>query len=408
MATPLSTPERRSYFGFLVFVPLLGSALGVNGAAMFQIIAHENLGLSSEQIGLAVGLGALSIPFQILAARIPLSAAHRNLRLFVVSMAVMCVAMAWLLIGSGLGATTIVVAVILIAVLAELAVSVLYATSLQPLLSTTVDATSRQWLNGQGRAASGVVSIGLVALVGSIGRDGRIVVLIALTVLGAVLLPVISQLRTSDEAPAATTSESGQEQKWDANLVWVVVAIGASVLAAWPFFVTYAADVFWPAANLGVVGAALVAGALGASAVWRPTDEGLLGRAWLGAIAMLLSAVALVVLAPAPNGWGRAAGTLAILVVGSAAGSVVRMSLLEMAHAQATTASSVSILTTLDVVASTALQVGFLIAGFLIRASAPDGFGSGWFVDPFQASLIAGAVLLLAALSRVKPTMSLP
>lgn len=408
MVAPLSASERRAYLAFSVFIPLLGSALGVNGAAVFQIIAHENLGLSSEQIGLAVGLGAISIPFQVLAARIPLGAAHRNLRTFSVSMAVMCLAMALLMIGSNLSLTAVVVAVIVIAVLAELAVSVLYATSLQPLLSTTVDATSRQWLNGQGRAAAGVVGIGLVALVGSVGRDGRIAILIGLAVLGIVLLPLISQLRKPDPPTETTenleTLAADQPAVWNADLVWVLVAIGASVVAAWPFFVTYAADVYWPSANLGLVGAALVAGALGASAAWRPTEGRLLMRAKVAAVAMLASAVALVFLGSDSDGWGRGVAILGLLVVASGAGSVVRMSLLEMAHAHATESSSVSILTMLDVVASTALQGGFLVAGYLIQASAGGGSASEWAVDPFQLSLIVGAVLLLAALSQVKPT----
>jgi hypothetical protein len=38
---------------------------------LFQILALENLDLSATQIGLAVGLGAVSIPVQLLAARPP-------------------------------------------------------------------------------------------------------------------------------------------------------------------------------------------------------------------------------------------------------------------------------------------------------------------------------------------------
>lgn len=392
----LTTMERASYFAFVVLIPLLGAPLAVNGSAVFQIIAIEELGLTSRQVGLAVGLGAISIPFQIWATRMHLRIAHRNLRIFVFTMSTMCLIMAWLITRSG-STTFVVTCVIVIAILAELAVSVLFATSFQPLLSTTVDSRFRQRLNAQGRAAGGLLAIGLVIVVGWTSTSGRVGILIALAVIGAMLTPAISRLRRpapdrelASIAPAQRVDESG--------LSWIFAAIGISVIPAWPFFVTYSADTFWPSANLGLVGAALVVGGLGAAALWKPTADGLLVRARLGAVALLLCALALVPLKAPLTGLASGATAFGILVAAAAAGTVVRMSLLEMAHARSQASTSVAVLTRLDVIASTCMQLGFLAGGFLIEFSVD----STWIADPFQLSLIGGGALLVAAITRIR------
>ncbi len=388
-------PERCSYFAFVVLLPLLGASLGVNGSAVFQIIAIEEFGLTSRQVGWAIGLGAISIPFQIWAGRIPLRAAHRNLRLFVFLMSAMSLLMAWLIVGPG--STTFVVAcVIAIAVLAELAVSVLFATSFQPLLTTTVGPQFRQRLNAQGRAAGGVLAIGLVVLVGWTSTSGRIGILIGLAAMGALLTPAISRLRRPALSSTSVVASSAPGDV-DSSLKWIFAAIGISVLPAWPFFVTYASDSFWPSANLGLVGAALVVGGLGAAALWQPTVDGLLRRARWGAVAVLGCGLALIPFRSPITEMRTGAIALAILVAATAAGTVVRMSLLEMAHAQSDESTSVAVLTRLDVIASTSMQIGFLAGGYLIDLSV----GSTWIADPFQLSLVGGGGLLVAALTRV-------
>lgn len=400
---PLTGRERRGYFAIVAMLPLLGGPLGVNGGPVFQILAIENLGLDARQVGLAVGLGAISIPFQVQAARLPLRAAHRNLRLFIWSMAAMCLAMAWLMLGP-MPTTAVVVAVIAIAVLAELAVSVLFATSFQPLLSTTVDPGFRQRLNAQGRAAGGLLAIGFVGLVSALGVGGRIVVLVALAALGAALARVVSSVRRPPHEP--TDDRAGAEgpapgaNDVHEGLTWVYVALGVSVVPAWPFVVTYASDVYWPAANLGAVGAALAAGGLAASAFWRPTDHGLLARARVGGVVVLVCAVALVVLDPTRSGWWYGAAVLATIATAAGAGAVVRMSLLEQAHLRSTDTSTVAVLTRFDVIASTSMQLGFLAGGYLIDLSTE----SSWLADPFQLSLIVGSALLVLALSRIDRT----
>lgn len=391
----LTAKERASYFALVVLLPLLGAPLAINGSAVFQIIAIEDLGLTSRQVGLAVGLGAISIPFQIWATRIPLQAAHRNLRLFVLTMSVMSLIMAFLITEPG-STTFIVTCVIAIAVLAELAVSVLFATSFQPLLSTTVDSRFRQRLNAQGRAAGGLLAIGLVIVVGWTSTSGRVGILIGLAVMGAMLTPTISRLRrpAKDREHASTAQVRSED---DADLKWIFAAVGISVIPAWPFFVTYAADAFWPSANLGLVGAALVVGSLGAAALWRPTADGLLVRARRGAVALLCCAVALVPLNAPLTGAASGAVAFGILIAATAAGTVVRMSLLEMAHARSNASTSVAVLTRLDVIGSTCMQLGFLAGGFLIELSVD----STWIADPFQLSLIGGGALLVAAITQI-------
>ncbi len=391
----LTTTEQFSYFAFVVLLPLLGASLAVNGGAVFQIIAIEELGLTSRQVGLAVGLGAISIPFQIWATRIPLRLAHRNLRIFVFTMSAMCLVMAWLITGPG-STTFVVTSVMVIAVLAELAVSVLFATSFQPLLSTTVDPRFRQRLNAQGRAAGGLLAIGFVIVVGWTSTSGRIGILIGLAVVGAMLTPAISRLR--QPAPGRELASSPRDRPVeDTGLRWIFAAIGISVIPAWPFFVTYAADAFWPSAHLGLIGAALVLGGLGAAALWRPTVDGLLGRARFGAIALLCCALALVPLKTPLTGAASEIAAFGVLIAAAAAGTVVRMSLLEMAHARANAFTSVAVLTRLDVIASTCMQLGFLVAGFLIELSVD----STWVADPFQLSLIGAGALLVAAVTQI-------
>ncbi len=392
----ITATERASYLAFVVLLPLLGAPLAVNGSAVFQIIAIEELGLSSRQVGLAVGLGAISIPFQIWATRIPLQNAHRNLRVFVLTMSVMCLIMAGLITGAG-STTFVVTCVIVIAVLAELAVSVLFATSFQPLLSTTVDSRFRQRLNAQGRAAGGLVAIGLVIIVGWTSTKGRVGILIGLAAMGAMLTSAISGLRrpAPNREPASIPPD---ERADDAGLRWILAAIGISVIPAWPFFVAYSADAFWPSANLGLIGAALVVGSLGAAALWRPTVDGLLVRARVGAVALLCCALALVPLNAPLAGSGAKAMTFGILIAATAAGTVVRMSLLEMAHARSDESTSVAVLTRLDVIGSTCMQLGFLAGGFLIELSVD----STWIADPFQLLLIGGGMLLVAATTQLR------
>ena len=390
---------RRWFVAIAVVTPVVSAALGLNGGAIFQIVALENLGLNAEQIGLAVGLGAVSIPFQIWASRIPLRLARRHLTLYIATTSMLCLLLAWL-IQAPISATVVVAAAMLIAVLAELAVSVLWATSWQPLLSTSVTPNFRQRLNAQARAAGGVLVIAVVAIFGLLGSTGRTSMLVAIGLVGVVLLvPAIRRLPLRLEAPSGRGDATDPVRQGDAaeqsvpRALYVAIAIAS--LPAWPFIVTYSATSFWPTANLGVIGAAVVAGPLLTSALWRPTDR-LLTRARAGTLAMLLAAAALVAIRQPVSGLASATAVVVIVIAAGAATTAIRLSLLETAHRLSTSRSLVRVLTLVDVVASTAMQVGFLAAGYLINLSAD----SSWPVDPYRISLVAAPAILFAVLGR--------
>ena len=126
-----SPPEPVSLFVPVALTkPALAAALGIDGGAIFQIFAVEDLGLSPAAIGTAFGLGLMSLPMQLWAGRMPLRLARRNLQIFLVLAAIQGALLAWLLaVGAtgGLAATALVVTVT-----AEVAISVLFATRGNP------------------------------------------------------------------------------------------------------------------------------------------------------------------------------------------------------------------------------------------------------------------------------------
>jgi len=112
-------------------------------------------------IGIAFGLGVVSLPVQLYASRIPIERARRNVQIFLAIAALQ----AWLLaflVGTGATGGFAVVA-LGVTITAEIAVSVLYATAWQPLLASGVDTHGRQQLNSTWPAiARGVLAGGLV------------------------------------------------------------------------------------------------------------------------------------------------------------------------------------------------------------------------------------------------------
>lgn len=405
----MASPDRHGYLAVGVLLPVIGASLGVNGGNIFQILAKENLGLDSRQIGLAVGLGAISVPFQIWAARMPLRLARRNLRTFFSILTLLCWLLAWLVPGPIATSATIVI-VIAVAVLAELALSILFATSWQPLLSLHVSGAYRQRLNAQARAAGSVVSITVVFVVGLLGAGGRVLVLVAIGFVALFLVRIVGTLPggAPDGVAEAVAEADGFA---DAGVVAVPpvppvdggagsallpLYIVASLVAApaWAFFVTYAADVLWPTANLGLIGAAFAVGWLLAAGGWRPTDHHLVRRARISAAVLVACASAMIAVDHPVSGGFVGVVVLIVVATSSAALSTIRMALLELVHQRTTVRTSVRVLTTLDVVGSTSMQVWFLAAGFLISFSV----GSTWPVDPYLLSLLVTPLLLLLAL----------
>ena len=166
-----------------LFLPLFGAVLGIDGGPIFQILAIEDLGLSPTVIGIAFGFGIVSVPIQLYAARIPLHRARRNTQWFLIIAAVQ----AWILAVlvalevTGPAASTALV----VTVTAEIALSVLFATAWQPLLSWSVDTTQRQRLNATWPAVARGLLAGLVVLFAALDGPGRAVFIATVGLLAA-------------------------------------------------------------------------------------------------------------------------------------------------------------------------------------------------------------------------------
>lgn len=74
----------RRYIPATIIGPLVGASLGIDGGPIFQILAVENLGLSAAAIGVAFGLGVVSLPIQLYASRLPIERARRNVQISLV------------------------------------------------------------------------------------------------------------------------------------------------------------------------------------------------------------------------------------------------------------------------------------------------------------------------------------
>lgn len=420
-----NTPNLRNRFLALgVIAPLTALSVGVDGGTIFQILAIEELALDPRSVGIALGLGTLSIPLQLWAVRIPLELARRNLRLHTTALAVMAFVTAGLVWFAAPGSLAAGAALV-VAVLAEVSVSVLWATSLQPLISYSLSAGERQTLIGPGRAAAGAALLVSVLVFGQMESTGRTIFLIALGVLSLAVslsLHALPQPRTERDGPAATNAatnadagtgstgsdaddDGSTEPDGDGGSPWqgfgrLFVALGASAMAGWPLLLTWVALVLWPTVNLGVLGAALGLGSIVSSALWRDPGDRILAVLRMSAAVTALCSVG-IALAPRPiESFGPSGlAVMTLIVVGSAARSIVNIGLLELAHRRVDSRNSVRVMTMFDVIGSTSFQVGFFVAGFLI-ASARVGGGAG--LDPYQWWLVVSGVGFAIAVARLR------
>jgi hypothetical protein len=287
--------SRGRFLAVALTMPTLGSALGIDGGAIFQIVASENLGLDARAIGIGFGLGVISVPVQVWAARMPLWRARRNLQVFLACAAVQC----WVL--AGLVAFVVpgdrrAIAALAITVTAELSLSVLYATAWQPLLSYALTVTARQHINSRGRAGGGALLAGGLLVFGLADDLTRIVFLVAV---GAVAIALAVSLRdlaspdrlvdSPDVGDAARRAPTNRSIPAQMRTIYMMTAFIA--LAAWPLFIVYTREVLWPSANLGLVAAVQFAGALLAAAAWRPTPGDVAPRARVAGAGLLLGGV---------------------------------------------------------------------------------------------------------------------
>lgn len=354
-------------------VPSAASGLGVDGGVIFQILAVEELGLSPTAIGAALGLGVLSIPVQLWAARFRLSMAPRNLRFFLAFLVAGCWGLAALIAFADPGDLLGVVA-LATTVLAEIAVSVLFATSLQPLMSRLLTTRERQQVNSRGRAVGGGILTLVVLAFGAVGTSGRVVILGGLGVAVGTAFLMVRDLPAPVAEPRAA-DPSAPVQGRPAVTTPLLVLAGFAAASSWPLFPVYVAEVFRPGADLGIVGGVQTGAALAVAILWRSTEDRLLPRAGVAANILLLGTVGFLLLpyvASADVAWPA---TLALLGVVVAARSVVLMAMLELVHRTLSETSAVRVLTVLDVVASTSLQAGLFVGGLLIGFSSRTAWG---------------------------------
>ncbi len=395
-------------FLFGTISPLLAVSVGVDGGDIFQILAVETLALDPRAVGTALLLGALSIPVQVLAARIPLSRARHNIRLFLVFQGTMALITALLILTAPPG-SRVAGLVLVVAVLAEIAVSVLYATSWQPIISYALTVEQRQFINGRARALTGMTLLGGAVLFGQLGQTGRAVFVATLGLLALavgwslfVLPPPPSSARSSDgDDPASSDEQADPEAVRDGgSMTNIFIALPAAAFASWPLLVSYAAVTLWPTGNLGLLAGAMAFGAVVASALWRDPGQRLIPLIRLSAGVVAAGSLVIVAIG-APVGSNRSVGVLLIAVcIGAAARTTLRTAVMELTHRRINTTNAVRVMTMIDVVGSTSFQVGAFFAGFLIAASA-DGRSVGP-VDPYQLWLLVTAALLALAAARFR------
>ena len=388
-------------------LPTLKSALGIDGGALFQIFALENLGASPAAIGTALGLGVVSVPVQLWAARMSISSAPRNLGAFFGALALGggLLAMLPLVAGDRGDADVIAVVGLGVTVVAELAVSVLFATSWQPLLFANLDSRQRQVVSSRGRAAGSVVLVLVLLAFGAGGTALRVCILAGVSAVACVMVlllrraPVTARHETPEVALPARASAGEGAPTVPRHLWPLLVLTGFAAASAWPLFPAYA-KVTWPSVALGVIGAVEIGASVAVATLWRPTTGDLLPRARLAAAALVLMAVVFVA-TPAPGGSG---GLVVVVVVAYglavAARDVILLAGLELVHRGVSSRSSVRTMTFLDVIESTSLQLMLFTAGLLITWTAAVDLGPA---DAYRVSVLIidlGVVVSLRAVSR--------
>lgn len=395
------SPTRRTrasigrYIPATILGPIVGASLGIDGGPIFQILAIENLGLSAAAIGLAFGLGIVSLPIQLYASRIPIERARSNVQIFLVLAAIQ----AWVLaVLVGVGATGGLATVALgITVTAEISLSVLYATAWQPLLASGLDTYGRQRLNSTWPAVARGVLAGAVVLFAALDATGRSIFLAVIGVLSvatAIGLNVIDAPRPPPPVAATTTSRAASTALAPATRIALVV-FGAVNLGAVPLWLVYLDKVLWPTANLGAIAAVQTVASMAALLTWRSTEGDVTRRALVASIATLAAAAGIAFL-PSPVGSG-AQQTVVVVATAIVAGgtTTVRIAMLEAAHRVVRPANTVRAFTLLDVVASTSLQAGLLVSGLLITASTDAGAG---LADPYRVFVVVTSAATIPAI----------
>lgn len=385
----------------LAFIPgtvllrTLAAAVGIDGGPIFQIFAIENLELTPQQLGIAFGVGIISLPLQIAAARIPLRRARRNSQLFFVALAIQCVILAGLVAAGATG--TMALVALAVTVIAEISVSVLYAPSWQPLMSASLTGTQRQRLNSLWRAVSRGLLAGALILFGTFDGAERAAFLGAcgvLAALSALSLYAFPKLGQPDHNPRQHESDEDARSEESSDRR-IQVAVGAVNLGALPLWLVYLKTSLWPQANLGVVGGVQTVASLVAFLAWRATEGDLANRGRISAVALAGGGLAAAFLAGPVNSTIEIAVVYGVTVVVTISATVINLVMEEELHRRTSSAASVRAFTMLDVVESTSLQIGLVAAGFLILPTT---------TLPYRAFLLGAALAATATTRRVLRT----
>lgn len=389
-----SSRSRRRTLAFIpgtVLVPTLAAAVGLDGGPIFQIFAIENLELTPQQLGIAFGVGIVSLPIQIAAARIPLRWARRNAQLFFITLAIQCGILA-ALVGAGATGTMALIA-LGVTVIAEIGVSVLYAPAWQPLMSMSLTGLQRQRLNSRWPALARGLLAGALILFEAFDNSERAWFLLACGVLAALSAASLyaipkpeqpDQEPQEDEPPPPAQAEKSSYRK-------ILVTVAAVNLGALPLWLVYLETSLWPQANLGLVGAVQTVSSLVALLTWRATEGELAQRGRLAAIALTIAGIAAASLAGPVDDNIEIAMVYGVTVAITVSVTVIRLVMLEELHRKASSTTSVRAFTMLDVVASTSLQIGLVAAGFLILPTN---------TFPYRAFLLIAAIAATAATRR--------
>jgi len=391
--------SRWQFIAVALTMPALKSAVGVDGGAIFQILATEDLGIDPRAIGIAFAMGVVSVPIQLLAARLPLWRARRQLQIFLALAAIQCWVLA-LLVAFNVAGEQVALVALGVTVVAEISVSVLYAPAWQPLLRYALTSEHRQAVNSRTRAAGGLLVAATVILFGAAGGVLRTSILVLVGAIAGLLATAASRLPAPagpDRREVDAPSIRPRSAPLPPQLRSIYIVLGLSGLAAtWPLFLVYAHDVLWPTANLGLLGALQLGGALLAAAIWRTTDADLASRASRACGLVLTAIVALAAVRAPVTTRLEEITTVVALAAGAASAATIALSLLEDVHRQVDDETSVKALTILDVIESTSLQVGLLMGGFLISASAGR---AEWLLDPYRLYLLTITILMSLALA---------
>ncbi len=284
-----------------------------------------------------------------------------------------------------------------LSILAELSVSVLFATSMQPLIGYTLSSSQRQNLLGRTSAVSGTIIFALVFVVGQVGpllQTGL------LTVMGLTSLALGWSLRVLPPPPSPAEGEpEAISTKPTRSRILIYLMFVGSGLAGLPLVLTYVALVMWPTGNLGVVGAALAVGVIVPSALWRDVGQRLNVVLVTAAIAVATSVITFVSL-PNPIGLDSWPVAVMLMVAVSAVASlsVFRIAAMEYVHRQVDQSNLLRVMTLIDVVGSTSAQLGLFAAGVLIEATRSGRVIVDSFeLDPYRLWLIFGSLMLVTS-----------